>query len=56
LPADRNTAIIVPASVLSGLILAMLISGAIIMLAAASRVWKVMNGVSVAAPPAVAME
>jgi carbon starvation protein len=56
LPADRNTAIIVQASVLSGLILAMLISGAIIMLAAASRVWKVMNGVSVAAPPAVAME
>jgi len=43
-PADRNTAILVQALVLGGLILAMLSCGAIIMISAASRVWKVMNG------------
>ena len=44
-PADRNTAILVQSVVLGGLIFFMLGCGAIIILAAASKVWKVMNGI-----------
>ena len=43
-PGARNTALVVQASVLGGLIVAMLACGTIIMIASAARVWKVMNG------------
>jgi carbon starvation protein len=43
-PGARNTALIVQASVLGGLIVAMLACGTIVMLASAARVWKVLNG------------
>jgi carbon starvation protein len=40
---DRNSAAIIQASVLGGLILAMLCCGAIIMIASARKIWGVMN-------------
>jgi len=44
-PAERNVTAMVHASVLGGLILAMLSCGAIMILACAGRMWTVMNGV-----------
>jgi carbon starvation protein len=55
-PADRNTALIVQSSVLGGLILAMMTCGAIVIMCAASRVWKVMNRVPVGIPAVVMTE
>ena len=49
-PADRSTAAIVQAGVLGGLILAMLTCGAIVMIASALRIWRVMNGPQRPAP------
>lgn len=43
-PGVRNGAAIVQASVLGGLIVAMLACGTIIMFASAARVWRVLNG------------
>jgi carbon starvation protein CstA len=43
-PEVRNTALIVQASVLGGLIVAMLACGTIILIASAARVWKTLNG------------
>jgi carbon starvation protein len=43
-PGTRNGAAILQASVLGGLIIAMLICGSIVVLASAARIWKAMNG------------
>ncbi|HSU69282.1 MAG TPA: carbon starvation protein A [Tepidisphaeraceae bacterium] len=45
-PADRNMSAVVQASVLGGLILAMLACGSIIMIASMRKVWRVSNGTS----------
>ena len=44
-PAVRNTVLIMQASVLGGLIVAMLACGTIILVASAVRVWKTLSGV-----------
>jgi carbon starvation protein len=49
-PGARNGAAILQASVLGGLIVAMLACGAIVMLTSAARIWKVMNAAPRRAP------
>jgi carbon starvation protein len=54
-PDLRNTGLIVQASILGGLILAMMACGLIVMIASAMRIWRVMNGTPAPSPALAAV-